>query len=129
MYLNFSFFFLLYFFTFLKNLNIFFVFFLDKRPTNRKNIFYKPVIQLVSVFLISTSYIIYWVTLLKISPYTCAIKLLEFPGSSDGKEKKKSTCNAGDLDSIPGSGRSPGEKNGSPLQWSYLENSTNRGSW
>ena len=62
---------------------------MDKRPTNRKYIFYKPVIQLISVFLISTSYIIYRVTLLKISPYTCAIKLLEFPGSSDGKEKKK----------------------------------------
>ena len=35
-----------------------------------------------------------------------------FPGSSDGKE---STCNAGDLGSIPGLGRSPGEENGNPL--------------
>ena len=38
-----------------------------------------------------------------------------FPGDSSGKE---SACNAGDLDSIPGSGRSPGEGNGNPLQYS-----------
>ena len=43
-----------------------------------------------------------------------------FPGSSDGKV---SACNVGDLGSIPGSGRSPGEGNGNPLQYSYLENS------
>ena len=40
-----------------------------------------------------------------------------FPGGSDGKE---STCNAGDPGSIPGSGRSPGEGNGNPLQYSSL---------
>ena len=44
---------------------------------------------------------------------------LGFPDGSDGKE---STCNAGDLDSIPGLGRSPGEGNGYPLQYSCLEN-------
>ena len=71
---------------FLENLDIFL---LDKKPTNRKYVSYKPVIQLISVFLISTSYITYWVTLLKISCCTCAIKLLEFPGGSDGKKKKK----------------------------------------
>ena len=43
-----------------------------------------------------------------------------FPGGSDGKE---STCNAGDLGSIPGMGGSPGEGKGSPLQYSGLENS------
>ena len=43
-----------------------------------------------------------------------------FPGGSDGKE---SACNAGDLGSIPGSGRSPREGNGYPLQYSSLENS------
>ena len=42
-----------------------------------------------------------------------------FPGGSDGK---KSACNAGALDSIPGSGRSPGEGNDNPLQYSCLEN-------
>ena len=41
------------------------------------------------------------------------------PGSSDGKE---SACNAGDLGSIPGLGRSPGEENGNPLQYSSLGN-------
>ena len=43
-----------------------------------------------------------------------------FPGSSDGKE---STCNAGDLDLIPGLGKSPGERDSYPLQYSGLENS------
>ena len=45
---------------------------------------------------------------------------LGFPGGPDGKE---STCNLGDLGSIPGLGRSPGEGNGYPLQYSGLENS------
>ena len=49
-----------------------------------------------------------------------------FPGGSDGKE---SACNAGDLGSIPGSGRSPGEGTGYPLQYSGLENSMDRGAW
>ena len=47
-------------------------------------------------------------------------------GSSDGKE---SACNAGDLDSIPGSGRSPEEGNDNPLQYSYLENLMERVAW
>ena len=42
-----------------------------------------------------------------------------FPGGSDGEQ---STCNTGDLGSIPGLGRSPGEGKGSPLQYSGLEN-------
>ena len=45
---------------------------------------------------------------------------------SDGKE---STCNAGDLGLIPGSGRTPGEGNGNPLQYSCLENPMDRGAW
>ena len=48
-----------------------------------------------------------------------------FPGGSDGKV---SACNVGDLGSIPGSGRSPGEGNGNPLRYSYLENFLDRGS-
>ena len=44
-------------------------------------------------------------------------------------KKKKSTCNAGDLGLIPGSGRSPGEGKGSPLQYSCLENSMDRRTW
>ena len=39
------------------------------------------------------------------------------------------TCSAGDLGSTPGSGRSPGEGNGNPLQYSCLENPTDRGAW
>ena len=48
-----------------------------------------------------------------------------FPGDSDGKDH---ACNAGDLGLSPGSGRSPGEGNGNPLQY-CLENSTDRGAW
>ena len=49
-----------------------------------------------------------------------------FPGVSDGKE---SACNVGDLGSVPGWGRSPGEGNGYPLQCAGLENSMDRGAW
>ena len=49
-----------------------------------------------------------------------------FPGGSDGKE---SACKAGDLGSIPGWGRFPGEGNGYPLQYFCLENSMDRGVW
>ena len=49
-----------------------------------------------------------------------------FPGGSDGKE---SASNAGDLGSIPGLERSPGKVNGYPLQYSCLENLTDRGAW
>ena len=47
-----------------------------------------------------------------------------FIGFPCGSARKESTCNVGDLGSIPGSGRSPGEGNGYPLQYSCLENST-----
>ena len=46
--------------------------------------------------------------------------------SSNGKE---SACEAGDQDSIPGLGCSSGEGNGNPLQYSCLENPTDRGAW
>ena len=49
-----------------------------------------------------------------------------FPGGSAGKE---STCNAGDLGSIPGLGRSPGEGNSYTLQYSCLESSLDIGAW
>ena len=48
------------------------------------------------------------------------------PCGSDGKA---SAYNAGDLGSIPGSGRSPGEGNGNPLQYSCLENPMDGGAW
>ena len=52
--------------------------------------------------------------------------LVSFPGGSDGKA---SACNAGDPGLVPGLRRSPGEGNGNPLQYSCLENPTDRGAW
>ena len=56
-----------------------------------------------------------------------------FPGVLDSflcsLVSKASACNVGDLSSIPGSGRSPGEGNGNPLHYSCLENPMDRGAW
>ena len=52
--------------------------------------------------------------------------LMDFSGGPDGKA---SANNVGDRGSIPGTGRSPGEGNGNPLQYSYLENPRNGGTW
>ena len=49
-----------------------------------------------------------------------------FPGSSKGKEFP---CNTGDLGSNPGSGITPGEGNGNPLQYSFLGNPMDGGAW
>ena len=51
---------------------------------------------------------------------------VDFPGGSDNKE---SACNVGDLGLIPGLGRSPGEGNDNPLQYSCLENPMDRRAW
>ena len=51
---------------------------------------------------------------------------MDFPGGSDGKA---SAYKAGDPGSIPGLGRSPGEGNGNPLQYSCLENPMDREAW
>ena len=51
---------------------------------------------------------------------------LGFPG---GSEVKASACNVGDLSSIPGLGRSPGEGNDNLLQYSFLENPMDGGAW
>ena len=48
---------------------------------------------------------------------------VDVPGGSDGKQ---TACTAGDTGSVPGLGRSPGEGNGKPLQYSCLENSMDR---
>ena len=55
-------------------------------------------------------------------PWEC----LGFPGGLDSKE---SACNAGDPGSIPGLGRSPGDGDGHPIQYSCLENPMDRGAW
>ena len=64
------------------------------------------------------------------SPASCILVesslFLGFPG---GSEVKACARNAGDLGSIPGSGRFPGEGNGNPLQYSCLENPMDRGAW
>ena len=52
--------------------------------------------------------------------------LVGFPGDSDGNQ---SVCSTGDVSSISGLGRSPGERNGNPLQYSCLENSMDRRAW
>ena len=55
-----------------------------------------------------------------------SLMINDFPGGSDGKA---SAYNAGNLGSIPGSGRSPGEGNGNPLQYSCLEDPMDGGAW
>ena len=54
------------------------------------------------------------------------LRVRVFPGGSDSKE---SACNVGDTGLIPGSGRSSGEGNGNPLQYSCLENPMDQGAW
>ena len=71
----------------------------------------------------------YWIYLFKSKVrYIILIYMLSlgFPGGSDGKE---SACSVGDPSSIPGSGRSPGEGNGNPLQYSCLKTPMNGGVW
>ena len=57
--------------------------------------------------------------------------VLGFPGGPREVKKgsKESAYNSGDQGSIPGSGRSPGEENGNPLQYSCLENPMDKGAW
>ena len=55
-----------------------------------------------------------------------SVLLLGFPG---GSEVKESACKAGDVGSVFGSGRSPGEANCNPLQYFSLGNPTDRGAW
>ena len=81
----------------------------------------------ISVTLVLISGIPFDPFLVSISAYiTHLLSRVGFPDSSDSKE---SACNAGDPGSIPGSGISPGEGNGNPLQYSCLEDSMDRGAW
>ena len=54
---------------------------------------------------------------------------MDFPSGSAVENLPANAGDTGDRGSIPESGRSPGEGNGSPLQYSYLENPTDRGVW
>ena len=55
--------------------------------------------------------------------------VLYFGGFLGGSDGKASTCNEGDMGSISGLGRSPGDGNDNALQYSYLENSMDGGAW
>ena len=55
--------------------------------------------------------------------------MVNIPNGASGKESPTGAEDIRDAGSIPGSGRSPGEGNGDPLQFSCLENSMNRGAW
>ena len=68
----------------------------------------------------------WWVTIHGVTEFDVTNDLRGFPG---GSEVKASACNAGDLGLIPGSGRSPGEGHGNPLQYSCLENPMDGGAW
>ena len=58
-----------------------------------------------------------------------AVTVIWGGGSPGGSDSKESACNAGGMGLTPGSGRSPGEGNGYPLQYSCLENPMDRGTW
>ena len=58
-----------------------------------------------------------WLTSEENDQFELSLQRRGFPGGSEGKE---SVCNVGDLGLIPGLGRSPGEGNGYPLQYSCL---------
>ena len=72
-----------------------------------------------------------WVYLKRSLPFLLG-EPLKFPppfSGSPGSAGKEFACNAGDLGSIPGLRRFPGEGNGNPLQYSCLENPIDRGAW
>ena len=72
----------------------------------------------------SSSYGFLWV---HAEEWDCwGLKAFDFPAGSDSKA---AVYNAGDLGSIPGLGRSPGEGNGNALQYSCLKNPMDRGAW
>ena len=75
-----------------------------------------PKTRNIVVIIVANSYIL----------FTMGLSLWDFVSDSDGKE---SACSAGDLGSIPGWGRCPGEGNGNPLQYSCLENFLDRATW
>ena len=58
----------------------------------------------------------------------CSLMII-LPLFPDGSDRREPACSTGDLCSIPGSGRSPGEGNGNLLQYSCLENFMDQGAW
>ena len=97
---------------------------------NFRTVFILPPLH-IYIMLVSKS--AFFITIISLSPVSVWVGLpplmaclQDFPGGLDGKA---SVYNAGDLASIPGSGRSPGEGNGNPLQYYCLENPMDRGAW
>ena len=64
-----------------------------------------------------------------ISDITIIVVIELLVGFPSGLDSRESDYNVGDMGSVPGLGRSPGEGNGYPLQYSWLENSMDRGAW
>ena len=91
--------------------------------SNFEEIVKRSVTDLLSCIFVKSVYSIEILIMLAIT-YSALTMDQGFPGSSDSKE---SAYHAEDPDSIPGSGRSPGEGNAYPLQYSCLENSMDRG--
>ena len=87
-----------------------------------------PILSAASICLELIKFIVFhfFKILFHISKIVIKSLCKQIPGGSDGKE---SACNAGDLGSIPGSGRSPGEGKGYPVQYSCQENPMDRGAW
>ena len=69
-----------------------------------------------------------WMCLFKAMTNVCT-PVTSYSGASHWLSGEESTCNAGDVGSIPGSGRSPGRGHGNPLQYSCLGNPMDRGDW
>ena len=89
----------------------------------------------LKVFLAYTAYKIFQIvkfpkfSLIFWGKHWCKSEPTQFKGFPGGSEVKASACSAGDLGSIPGLGRSPGEGNVNPLQYSCLENPMDAGAW
>ena len=71
----------------------------------------------------------WWASIYGVAQSRTRLKQLSSSSSSSGSDGKESACSAGDSGLIPESRRTPGEKNGYPLQYSCLENSMVRGAW
>ena len=100
---------------------------IDKAPSFLRKDFFYPGFSTLLPVTFSTIYIIIlkeWDKLLRVH-----LTLVRRCGGSGSSEGKESSSNAGDLGLIPESGRSPGEGNGYPFQYTCLENSMDRGAW
>ena len=82
--------------------------------------------RLLSLFFVIIYHMLFNFIVFAYSYYRIFYNEYVFPGGSSSKE---SASNAGDLGSIPGSQRSPGNGNGNPFQYSCLENFMDRGAW